>query len=156
MIGEADRFTVKKGVGVSKSSALNAVDKAMIDAEVGEYNLINVSSVLPKNIERVDEIDGDRGDFKPCVMSQMVGADKEVVAGIAYGFRDDGKGGYVVEHTACGENIDMKVFEKEMKDKLNNMGVDRGIRIEDIETTITKIKAVDGYGCALVVLVYLP
>lgn len=41
------------GVGASNVSALNALDAALIDAGIGDQNLIKLSSILPESVELV-------------------------------------------------------------------------------------------------------
>ena len=156
MFDKITKFAVKTGTGKSSDSALNAIDNAMLDAEVGDLNLIRVSSVLPEDIEKIEKFDYDTGDFRACVIAQAVGIMGEAAAGIAYGFRDDGEGGYVAEHTATRKSIDMDEFEEILINKLKNMAESRGVSLEEINTKCTLIEAEeDEYGCSIAVLVYL-
>ncbi len=155
MFERAKRFTVTKGHGRSSVSRLNAFDKAMIDASIGELNIIEVSSVLPEGIVKTDEIDCERGDFIPAVMSKAIGTDGELVAGLAWGFREDDKGGYVMEGSNKGEDIDIKIFEVELKRKLSRMGEARDCELIDIGVVSEKMSVEeDEFGCVLSGLVY--
>lgn len=49
----ASRFVVRTGTGVGRR-ALNAFDAALVDAGMGDYNLIRVSSILPPEAVRGD------------------------------------------------------------------------------------------------------
>ena len=157
MIETPTRFVVRSGVGVSKTSIINAVDKAMIDAGVGEVNLIKVSSVLPEGIKKVDDIPDEIGAFRPCVISKATGKNTRLAAGISYGFREDNKGGYVMEHNVESINLELDKFMDEMREKLEQMGEDRGVSLDDIKFEYSNIEVgKDEYGCAIAVLVYLP
>jgi hypothetical protein len=46
------RFFVSSGKGINKTSELNAFDLALLQAGIGEQNLVSVSSVLPIGILR--------------------------------------------------------------------------------------------------------
>ena len=48
------RFFITHSSAVSRTSDLNAFDRALISAGIGEQNLVSVSSVIPKNAERVE------------------------------------------------------------------------------------------------------
>ena len=157
MLENPTKFVVRSGAGKSKVSMINAVDKAMIDAGVGDVNMIKISSVLPKNIVEVEEIPEEIGAFRPCVISKATGKNTRLAAGITYGFRDDDEGGYVMEHNVNSVNLELEKFIDDMKEKLEQMGEDRGISLKDIEYEYSNIEVgKDEYGCAIAVLVYLP
>lgn len=157
MLQNPTKFVVRSGGGISKTSVINAVDKAMLDAGVGDVNMIKISSVLPKDIEKVEEIPEKIGAFRPCVISKATGKNTRLAAGISYGFRDDDEGGYVMEHKMNSINLELDKFIDEMVEKLEQMGEDRGISLKDIEYDYSNIEVgKDEYGCAIAVLVYLP
>ncbi|MGA7922532.1 MAG: pyruvoyl-dependent arginine decarboxylase, partial [Thermoplasmata archaeon] len=92
------RFFVTSGKGINKVSELNAFDLALLQAGIGEQNLVSVSSVLPIGIRQMERTAIARGAITHCVLARMSGGEGEVIsAGIAYGFRTDGQGGYVAE-----------------------------------------------------------
>src|SRR5947208_15790244 len=92
------KFFVTSGKAVSKVSDLNAFDEALQNAGLAEQNIVSVSSVLPVGIKPVRKRDLPMGAITHCVLAQQRGGEGESVsAGIAYGFRDDGFGGYVAE-----------------------------------------------------------
>ncbi len=157
MIGNSTTFALVKGKGVSKISKMNALDKAMLDAGIGDINMIKVSSVLPPDIKRVEEVLDLVGAFRPCVIAKAVGKGKDLAAGLAYGFREDKRGGYVAENSQVTENLDIDGFEKRLIKKIKKMGEDRDIMLEGIESETIGFEVKENeFGCALVVLVYLP
>ncbi len=157
MIGDARRFTVRKGVGTSHVSPLNAFDKALMDAGIEDCNLIPVSSVLPPFIKETDEMPKNMGAFRPCVMARAQGYGTDLMAGIRLGFREDGKGGYVVEKVSAGEDISRSGFNAMLEDMLDSMGSLRGVNMVNARSEIVELKMnQEAFGCALVVLVYLP
>src|SRR6266487_4670077 len=92
------KFFVTSGNAVSKVSHLNALDEALQNAGLSEQNIVSVSSVLPVGIKPVRKRDLPMGAITFCVLAQQRGGEGETIsAGIAYGFRDDGFGGYVAE-----------------------------------------------------------
>ncbi len=153
---DAKRFYVSSGAGTSNTSQINAFDSALIRAGVGDINLIKVSSILPSGIEQVHELHEGIGVFRPCVLAVSQGKGQRLIAGLAYGFRKDGKGGYVGELTAKGDDIDLEMFDKELENVLISMGKTRGVELTDIKTVCVELESTqDTYGCALAILVYL-
>jgi len=158
MFEDVKRFAVRTGIGRSRVSAINAVDDAMVDASVGELNFIKVTSILPEGIERTDEISKKRGCFRPAVLSTATVSepDREIAAGIAWGTREDGKGGYVIEHSTEAEKIDVKDYRKKLEKKLNAMADRREVRLKKKEFAFEKMKLKENtFGCVLAALVYL-
>jgi len=157
MFGKATKFTVKTGKATSTKSILNAIDRALLDASIGDLNLIEVSSILPKDVEKVDEISGRRGDFRPAVLSKATGSDVRLAAGLAWGFREDDQGGYVIEHSADDKKLDMDDFKEELREKLKEMGEARGVKLKDVDLVCDQLEVgEDEFGCVIAGLVYLP
>lgn len=155
MLKKAKRFTIKSGTGRSSISTLNAVDRAMIDASIGELNLIEVSSVLPENIERDEELGSEVGEFSPAVISKATGVDTQLAAGVAWGFREDDRGGYVMEMSRESTEIDLDPFEEELKDRLVGMGEARDVKLHKIGSVSEKmVVGEDEFGCVMTVLVF--
>ncbi len=157
MFDNVERFAVKTGIGRSKISTINAVDDAMMNASVGELNLIKVTSVLPQDIERTEQIPEKRGWFRPAVISKAIGSDQELAAGLGWGLREDRKGGYVIEHSSKADEIDMDRYKEELERKLDGMAEARDLRLKNKEFAFESMKVdEDVYGCVIAVLVYLP
>ncbi len=157
MIPVAGHFTICKGKGSSSISSMNAFDEALYDAGVHDSNLIKVSSVLPPDINKTDSFVEKVGAFRPCVMARAEGSKEHLMAGLCYGFREDGKGGYVAEYAATGDLLVRSEFEDDLRFRLESMGKMRGVEMVDITCEISELKVEeDAYGCAVVVLVYLP
>ncbi len=157
MFEKATKFTVKTGKATSSQSTLNAVDKAMCKASMGDLNLIEVSSILPEDIERVKGISTQRGDLRPAVLSKATGSGKRLTAGLAWGFREDGSGGYVIEHFAEKEELDINAFKEELRDRLREMGEVRGTELKEIDLVYEELDVdEEEFGCVISGLVYLP
>ena len=105
------RFFVTSGKGINKTSELNAFDLALLQAGIGDQNLVSVSSVLPIGVRQVDRVPIARGAITHAVLARYSGGEGEVIsAGIAYGFRTDGQGGYVAEAHLHGTQKSLKEF----------------------------------------------
>ncbi len=159
MFEDVERFAVKTGIGRSRISRINALDEAMVDACVGDLNLIKVTSILPGGIERIDEIPDRFGTFRPAVLSSVKGSgpDQELVAGLAWGWREDKEGGYVIEHSSKADEIDMKHYREKLEKKLDRMAETREIKLMKKEIAYDRMELdEDMFGCVIAALVYLP
>lgn len=147
------KFFISSSSSTSMISSLNAFDKALIGAGIGEQNLVSVSSVIPIGAEQIDQKELPMGAVTHCVLAQMRGTEGEMIsAGIAYAFRKDGKGGYVAEGHLHGSRESLK---KELQWKMEEMARIRGIELETIGFVIEELEIpVDNYGCCVAALVF--
>jgi arginine decarboxylase len=148
------KFFVSSGAAVSEVSDLNAFDKALIQAGVGEQNMLSVSSVIPDGAVQVPARDLPMGSITHCVLAQMRGSEGEMIsAGIAYAFRKDGRGGYVAEgHLHGSKESLIEVLEW----KMNEMAKLRGIEFEPVQYVVEELQIpMDHYGTCLACLVFL-
>src|SRR5437867_3332084 len=148
------KFFVTSGKAVSKVSDLNAFDEALQNAGLAEQNIVSVSSVLPVGIKPVRRRDLPMGAITHCVLAQQRGGEGETVsAGIAYGFRDDGFGGYVAEGHMHGTKNSLREV---MEWKMGEMAKLRGIKFRRIDYRIEELSIpMDHFGGRLAALVFL-
>ena len=149
------RFFVTSGKAVSKVSDLNAFDEALQNAGLSEQNLVSVSSVLPVGIKEVRRRDLPMGAITHAVLAQQRGGEGETIAaGIVYGFREDGYGGYVAEGHMYGTK---KSLQEVLEWKMGEMGKLRGIKFKRMEFRIEELNIpMDHYGACLAAAVFLP
>lgn len=154
MLPLPSKFFVTSGKAVSRVSDLNAFDEALLNAGIGEQNLVSVSSVLPIGCIQVKRRDLPMGAITHCVLAQQRGGEGEMIsAGIAYGFRADGLGGYVAEGHLHGTKSAMKEV---LEWKMGEMAKLRGVRFKDIEYKIEEVSIpMDHYGACLAAVVFL-
>lgn len=147
------KFFITRSKAVSKVSDLNAFDKALISAGIGEQNLVSVSSVIPIGAECVDICEMPMGAITHCVLAQMRGCEGETIAaGIAYAFRKDGNGGYVAEGHIHGSADSLKEI---LSWKMDEMARIRGVEFDDIHFVAEELEIpVDHYGCCVAALVF--
>ncbi|RLG70511.1 MAG: pyruvoyl-dependent arginine decarboxylase [Methanobacteriota archaeon] len=148
------RFFVTSGKAVSKVSDLNAFDKALLDAGIGEQNLVSVSSVLPKGITQVKRVSLPMGAITPCVLAQQRGSEGETIsAGIAYVFREDGEGGYVAEGHG---HMNRKAMKEILCWKIEEMAKLRNVSLGTIRYRIEELSIpMDHYGVCVAALVFM-
>jgi arginine decarboxylase len=104
------KFVLVKGVG-SGATELNAFDRALQQARVGNYNLIRLSSILPPHVKQTDEeITLPHGDFIPIaygtisIRTPPPNNQVFISAGIAVGVPiDTTKAGLIMEYTRVSE-----------------------------------------------------
>jgi arginine decarboxylase len=149
------RFFVTSGKGINKVSELNAFDLALLQAGIGEQNLVSVSSVLPNGIRQVDRQRLPRGVITHCVLARQGGGEGEVVsAGIAYSFRADGEGGYVAEGHLNGTQKALKEF---LKWRMEEIAHFRGVELKRINYRTEELSIpMDHYGVCIGACVFLP
>jgi arginine decarboxylase len=149
------RFFVTSGKGINKVSELNAFDLALLQAGIGEQNLVSVSSVLPPGIRQVDREKLTRGAITHAVLARQGGGEGEVVsAGIAYGFRTDGQGGYVAEGHLNGTQKALKEF---LKWRMEEIAHFRGVELKRINYRTEELSIpMDHYGVCIAACVFLP
>jgi arginine decarboxylase len=138
---------------VSKTSDLNAFDKALISAGIGEQNLVSVSSVIPIGAEKIEPCEMPMGAITHCVLAQMRGTEGETIAaGIAYAYRKDGKGGYVAEGHIHGSAESLKEI---LSWKMDEMAKIRDVEFDEIRYATEELKIpMDNYGCCVAALVF--
>ena len=149
------RFFVTSGKGINKTSELNAFDLALLQAGIGEQNLVSVSSVLPVGIRQVDRVPIARGAITHCVLARHGGGEGEVIsAGIAYGFRTDGQGGYVAEAHLHGTQKSLKEF---LRWRMTEIAHFRGVELRRIQYRTEELSIpMDHYGVCIAACVFLP
>jgi len=148
------KFFVTSGKAVSKVSDLNAFDLALLRAKIGEQNLVSVSSILPIGIKQGYIKSLPMGAITHCVLAQQRGAEGETIsAGIAYGFRTDGKGGYVAEGHHHGGKRALKEI---LQWKMEEMAKLRNCQFEKLNYVIEEMSVpMDHYGACVAACVYL-
>src|SRR2546423_4338614 len=147
-------FSVASGKAAPKGSDLTAYDESLQTAGLAEQKIVSVSSVLPVAIKPVRKRDLPMGAITHCVLAQQRGGEGETVsAGIAYGFRDDGFGGYVAEGHMHGTKNSLREV---MEWKMGEMAKLRGIKFRRIDYRIEELSIpMDHYGACLAALVFL-
>src|SRR5881397_3482364 len=154
MLQMPKKFFVTSGKAVSRVSDLNAFDEALLNANIGEQNLVYVSSILPIGIKQTRRMELPMGAITHCVLAQQRGGEGETIsAGIAYGFRDDDFGGYVAEGHMHGTKNSLREV---MEWKMGEMAKLRGIKFRRIDYRIEDLSIpMDHYGACLAALVFL-
>lgn len=143
-------ITSGKAEGPTK---LNAFDNALLDAGIGDVNLIKVSSIIPAGAELVELPQFPAGKMVNTVLS-YVSSDQEgdlICAAIAVAIADEL--GCVVEHS--GINKDPQRIKEEAESMVKYMMRVRGLEVKDIIVKCQEYRVKKKQGAAIVALVYL-
>lgn len=133
-------------------SRLNAFDNALLDAGIGDVNLITVSSILPKDTEIVELPHIEEGKMVNCVLA-CAHSDQPgdlITAAVAVATSDDF--GCVVEHS--GVNQDPETIKEEAETMVRYMMQVRGLTLREI-IIVNESHKVKEEGVALAAVVYL-
>lgn len=154
MLPLPSKFFVTSGKASSPVSDLNAFDQALVDAGIGDLNIVMVSSILPEGIRQVPRRALPRGAITHCVLAQQRGNEGELVsAGIGFALREDNEGGYVVEGHLHGTQKRLKEI---LKWKLDAMGELRNIGLKKMNFKTEEISIpMDNYGVVLAACVFI-
>ena len=149
------RYFVVAGKATSPVSDLNAFDQALLEAGIGEQNLVSVSSVLPVGIKEVKPEEIAMGAITHCVLAQQRGTEGETIsAGIAYANRTDGQGGYVAEGHG---HMSAEALQEILEWKMNEIARHRKVELDQIRYNILEQRIpMDHYGACITALVFLP
>jgi arginine decarboxylase len=131
---------------------LNAFDNALLDAEIGDVNLIKVSSILPSGTEVVPIPKFPAGDMVNCVLAYN-SSDVEgdfITAVIAVATSDDF--GCVVEN--IGVNRDVNDVKNEAEFMVRYMMEKRGLEIKEI-IIADESHIVKKHGAVVAAVVYI-
>ena len=142
-------ITSGKAEGPTK---LNAFDNALLDAGIGDVNLIKVSSIIPTGAEIVELPQFPAGKMVNTVLSYVSSSREgdQLCAVIAVAISDEL--GCVVEHG--GINQDPEKVKGEALDMVNTMMQVRGLEIKDIIVKCQEHQ-VKNQGAAIAAVVYL-
>jgi len=145
-------ITNGKGEGETEISAF---DKALLDAGIANYNLITLSSIIPKDskviIKRINWNDKEYGNKLFVVLSENIEIrkNKEAWAGLGWVQDETGKGLLVEIKGESKEEVENKI-----KKSLENMQAARKKNYGKINYKIEGIKCNGNPVCALVCAVF--
>lgn len=120
---------------------LNAFDNALLDADIGNVNLIPVSSMLPPNTQVIPMPKLKPGEMTNCVLSHQYSDNSgdEISAVIAFAQAEEM--GCVIE--TSGINRTLKQLKEEAKFMAEYMIEKRGLEIIDYREVIQTHKVID-------------
>jgi len=153
------KIHVTSGLGIGPTK-LSAFDSALNDANIANYNLLCLSSVIPPESDIVlhdsgldgIKIPGAWGDRLYLVMAEMRkdAPGDEAWAGIGWVQDPETKQGLFVEHEGDSEESVRSDITQSLQALMKTRGIDYG----QINMKVAGTKCVDAPVCAMVVAVY--
>ena len=133
---------------------LNAFDNALLDADIGNVNLIPVSSMLPPNTQVIPMPKLKPGEMTNCVLSHQYSDNPgdEISAVIAFAQAEEM--GCVIE--TSGINRTLKQLKEEAKFMAEYMIEKRGLEIIDYREVIQTHKVIDKASVVAAVIYHDP
>mgnify|MGYP001187837645 FL=1 len=131
---------------------LNAFDNALLEAGIGDVNLIKVSSILPRNTMIVELPELEPGSMVNCVLSHMVSERRGDLISAAVAVATSSDFGCVVENS--GINRDPEDVRSEAVSMVRYMMSVRGLEIKELIVEETN-HVVEKCGAAVSAVVYL-
>jgi arginine decarboxylase len=126
---------------------LNAFDNALLEAGVGNTNLMKMSSILPPKCELVEPQPLEPGSFIPIAYAYIgsVTPQEVIAAGVAVGVPEDPNlNGVIMEYSARGQAEDIERIVRSMAEEAMKH---RGFKIKEILSISTQHR-VEGKGAA--------
>ena len=131
---------------------LNAFDGALLQAGIGNTNIVKMSSIVPPHCQLVSPIPLPPGALVPTAYASITSdvAGEIISAGIAVALpEDEDQNGLIMEYSAKGE-------QAKIEEKVRNMAIEgmklRGWRIKDLKSIAIECQ-VKKIGAALAAVV---
>ncbi len=138
MLPTPTKVTLVCGAG-SADTDLNAFDKALIAAGVGNLNLLRVSSVLPPGVRVVDELAVPPGALTPVAYGSIASdqAGLLIAAAIAVGFTRSSFGMIMEYSGLCNRQKAERVARMMVEEALAERGLEPvEIRVRGVEQQV--------------------
>lgn len=137
------KYKMSSGVGKSKNR-LTSFDHALIEAGVGNYNLVRLSSILPAKSKEERVVGLKEGSLLPIAYSTISSGNKgdELVSTIGVGFpKDESKVGVIMEYSVLNKTVD-EAFET-LDSMIKEAFEIRGWELASIQKTYAYAKVYD-------------
>lgn len=135
-----NNFIIRAGIGHA-SHQLGAFDRALVQAGVDGYNLIQVSSILPPRCTQQQGISLPKGALLPsaftCAYSSTIGEIISSAVAVAVPC-DKSKYGIIMHHSQHGTKEETEKLVREFAEEAMR---DRDIEIDKIISASTEVKA---------------
>ncbi|NLU42938.1 MAG: arginine decarboxylase, pyruvoyl-dependent [Firmicutes bacterium] len=135
MLPTPKKFTIVAGHSEGKTK-LTAFDKALLDAGIGNLNLLKVSSILPPNAECVEKLEIPPGSLTPTAYGSFVSdvSDQLIAAAVGVGFSKSDYGVIMEFGGICSK--------QDAEDKIRQM-VEEAFETRGLELDKVMIKGVE-------------
>jgi arginine decarboxylase len=127
-------FFLTCGAG-DASTELNAFDAALIEAGIGDTNLVKLSSILPPGAKEVKPYEPPKGSMVPLAYAELVSSEPGALisCAVAVGIPEDPRAaGLIMECSRMGESQPCEAAARQMVRE--GMEMIRGVRIREIKS----------------------
>ncbi|MHB1679065.1 MAG: pyruvoyl-dependent arginine decarboxylase [bacterium] len=145
LLNTPDIYTMVSGVSEG-TSKLNAFDIAILNAGVGNTNLIRLSSILPPNTKFASKINYSRGSLVPIAYGSIVSDKKNeiIAASVAIAITEEDGFGVIMEYSGiCSADEAKATVSKMAEDAIQY----RKMALKEIKSIAIEHK-VENIGCA--------
>lgn len=146
MFGASNGFTLCSGTGKARR-ALNAFDAALLEAGVGQYNLVRVSSILPPSSRKMEQVPLPPGSLLPIAYSYEIVEEPgiRIVATVAVALpRDPREHGVIMEYHGQGNRHDAEEIVRGMAEEAMKI---RSIPVQRILLASREVLSEEGATC---------
>jgi len=126
---------------------LNAFDGALMDAGIGNTNLVKMSSIIPPHAEEIEPISLPQGALVPVAYASFISDNPgdTIAAGVAAAFpENENKAALIMEYAAKGSKEEIETIVRKMAEEGMKMRGEKIKRIKSVavEHKVKKIGAV--------------
>lgn len=135
MLPTPKKFTICEG-SAEGAHELNAFDNALLNAGIGNLNLLRVSSILPPNAECVEKLELAPGSLTPTAYGYIVSEEpgELIAASVGIGFSEDSFGVIMEFSGKCSQKI--------AEEKVVHM-VEEAFKTRNLELAKVLVKSVE-------------
>ncbi|MFQ6103753.1 MAG: pyruvoyl-dependent arginine decarboxylase [Candidatus Glassbacteria bacterium] len=135
--GPAPRTVFLTSGSAEGGSSLNAFDNALLNAGIGDLNLIRVTSIAPPGVKTVKPYGIEPGTIVPVVYTSMIShqAGERIACAIAIGRSGDDGPGLIMEYSGSG---DAQLAETMVRNMLKEGFFSRGRELEKLEVVTSE------------------
>jgi len=122
------------------ATPLNAFDAALLDAGIGNVNLLKMSSIVPPHCQRIDPMNMPQGSLVPTAYASMTSSlpGEVISAGIAVGLpTNEDHCGIIMEYSARGHKGEIEEIVANMARNALEM---RGLTVKSVVTLSAEVK----------------
>jgi len=115
-------------------TVLNAFDGALLDARIGNTNLVRMSSICPPHAREIEPVTLPQGSLVPVAYASKTSSipGEVISAGVAVALpEDEDHAGLIMEHSAVGTKEHVEEMVRRMAEEGMKM---RGKRIREIKS----------------------
>lgn len=139
MLPTPKKYTLVTGAGCGPTR-LNAFDRALIAAGIGNLNLIKVSSILPPGTEYVPESNIPPGSLTPIAYGALISDEQDDVIAAAIGVGVGEDYGMIMEYSGKCTQAEADATVRRMVDEAFR---DRGLALHTIRSAAVEKRVQD-------------